>query len=63
MTWALRLAPPVGGKSTTGCAMKTEDARKYEELKEAIVRHYDIDEEVYRQTFRSVRTKKYIETS
>lgn len=39
-------------------AMRTEDAGKYNELKTVILRQCDINEETYRQRFRSAKLEK-----
>ena len=57
--WAVKLAPQLTGKAQQAyAAMKTEDARRYEKLKEAILRCYDISEEMYRQRFRESSKKE-----
>ena len=57
--WAVKLAPQLTGKAQQAyAAMKTEDAGRYEKLKEAILRRYDISEETYRQRFRESSKKE-----
>ena len=52
--WAVLLAPQLTGKALQAyAAMGNEDAKKYEQVKEAIFRRYDINEETYRRRFRS----------
>ena len=52
--WAVFLAPQLTGKALLAyAAMGNEDAKKYEQVKEAIFRRYDINEETYRRRFRS----------
>ena len=47
--WAVKLAPQLTGKAQLAyAAMKMEDAGRYDKLKEAILRRYDISEETYR---------------
>ena len=61
--WAFKLAPQLAGKAQRAyAAMGTEDASDYDKLKKAILRRYDINEESYRQRFRSA-TKKRDETN
>ena len=56
---AFRLAPQLTGKAQQAYAgMASADAGKYDELKAAILRCYDINEETYRQCFRSVSKKE-----
>jgi hypothetical protein len=57
--WAFRLAPQLTGKAQQAyAAMASADAGKYDELKAAILRRYDINEETYRQRFRSASKKE-----
>ena len=57
--WAVKLAPQLTGKAQQAyAAMKTEDAGRYEKLKEVILRRYDISEETYRQRFRESSKKE-----
>ena len=56
--WAFKLAPQLTGKAQQAYAsLKEEDARNYAEVKAAILRRYDINEETYRQRFRATRRK------
>ena len=57
--WAFLLAPRLTGRAQQAyAAMRTEDAGKYDELKTVILRRYDINEETYRQRFRSAKLEK-----
>jgi len=61
--WAFKLAPQLVGKAQQAyAAMNPEDAKDYTKLKQAILRRYDINEESYRQRFRST-TRKQGETN
>ena len=61
--WAFKLASQLVGKAQQAyAAMSAEDASDYDKLKKAILRRYDINEESYRQHFRSA-TKKPGETN
>ena len=52
--WAYKLAPLLTGKAQQPyAAMKPKDAGEYLEVKGAVLRRYDINEETYRQRFRS----------
>ena len=56
--WTLKLAPQMIGKGQQAyAAMNTTDAADYRKVKEAILRRYDINEETYRQRFRSGQKK------
>ena len=56
--WAFLLAPQLTGKAQQAyAAMSESDSSKYEEVKTAILRRYDINEETYRQRFRSAKQK------
>ena len=56
--WAYKLAPQLTGKAQQAyAALSAEDAAKYPEVKAAILRRYDINEETYRQRFRETRKK------
>ena len=56
--WILNLAPLLTGKAQSAYAsMDMERAREYKLVKEAILKRYDINEEIYRQRFRSTRKK------
>ena len=53
--WVYKLAPQLTGRAQQAyAAMPTADAGKYDDVK-AILRRYDINSEVYRQQFRSIR--------
>ena len=57
--WVLNLAPMLTGKAQSAYAsMDKEKARKYQHVKEAILKRYDINEETYRQRFRIATRKK-----
>ena len=57
-----KLAPQLTGKAQQAyAAMSSTDAGDYEALKAAILRRYDINQEAYRQRFRTA-TKKEEET-
>ena len=61
--WSFKLAPQLIGKAQQAyAAMPPDDARDYDKLKDAILRRYDINEESYRQQFRTI-TKKAGETT
>ena len=54
-----KLAPLLTGKAQQAyIAMKPEEAGKYPEVKAACLRRHDINEETYRQRFRSTRCQK-----
>lgn len=54
-----KLVPQLIGRAQQAyAAMPTADARKYEEVKAAILRRYDINAETYWQRFRSFRLKE-----
>ena len=54
--WVFKLAPQLIGKTQQAyAALGEEEARDYAQLKTAILRRYDINEETYRQRFRSTR--------
>ena len=56
--WTLKLPPQLIGKAQQAyAAMNTTDAADYRKVKEAILRRYDINEETYRQRFRSGQKK------
>ena len=56
--WALKLAPQLTGKAQQAyAAMEQTAAMKYEEVKAAILRRYEINEETYRQRFRTATRK------
>ena len=61
--WVFKLAPQLSGKAQQAyAAMNPEEAQDYDSLKEAILRRYDVNEESYRQKFRSA-TRKQGETN
>ena len=48
--WVYKLALQLTGKAQQACAaMPTADAGKYDDVKAAILRRYDINSETYRQ--------------
>jgi len=52
--WVYRLAPQLTGKAQQAyVVLPRERAGDYDELKAAILRHYNLDEEAYRQRFRT----------
>ena len=56
--WALKLAPQLTGKAQQAyAAMEQTAAIKYEEVKAAILRRYEINEETYQQRFRTATRK------
>ena len=63
--WVLRLAPLLTGKALAAYAnMDAKAARSYQNVKKAILRRFDINEETYRQKFRSTRktgSQSYVE--
>lgn len=60
--WAFKLAPQLTGKAQQAyAALPTEEAKRYQDLKQAILHRYDINAETYRQRFR--KTKKSQEES
>lgn len=57
--WAFKLAPQLLGKAQQAyAAMPTEAVGEYEEVKAAILRCYDTNEETYRQRFRAAKGKE-----
>ena len=53
--WAALLAPQLTGKALQAyAAMSNDEAKDYQQVKEAIFRRYDINEETYRRRLRSV---------
>ncbi len=57
--WALKLAPQLTGKAQHAyAAMDTSQSADYTALKAAILRRYDINDETYRQRFRSARRRE-----
>ena len=60
--WAFKLAPQLTGRAQQAyAALNADDAAKYEEVKAAILRCYDISEETYRQRFWTEGGEAYIE--
>ena len=56
--WAVLLAPQLTGKALHAyAAMGNEEAKDYEQVKGAIFRRYDINEETYRRRLRAVSWK------
>ena len=52
--WAYRLAPQLTGKAQQAyAAVSSDSAKKYEDVKMAILRRYNINEETYRTRFRA----------
>ena len=64
--WVLRLAPLLTGKAQAAYAnMDAAKSKEFEEVKQAILKRYNINEETYRQRFRNTKTKideSYVET-
>ena len=57
--WAFKLAPQLVGKAQQAYAgMNPDEAKDYAKLKKAILRRYDVNEESYRQRFRSAARKQ-----
>ena len=57
--WAIKLAPQLTGRAQQAyAAMSSTDAGAYQKVKKAIFRRYDINEETYRQRFRTARLKE-----
>ena len=57
--WSFQLAPHLIGKAQqANAALPPEEAKVYDTVKEAILRRYDINEEMYRQRFRKLRPKE-----
>ncbi len=57
--WAFKLAPQLTGRAQQAyAALNADDSAKYKEVKAAILRRYDINEETYRQRFRTARRKE-----
>ena len=67
MRWAVKLAPQLTGRVQQAyAAMSVEAAGDYAQVKQAILRRYDISEETYRQRFRGAKKKEgeaYVELS
>ena len=58
-TWTLQLAPQLTRKVQQAyAAMSMEDAAVYRNVKEAILRRYDISPETYRQQFRDAYSRE-----
>ena len=56
--WAYKLAPYLTAKAQQAyVAMNRGEAEQYGEVKKAILRRYDINEETYRQRFRGAKRK------
>ena len=56
--WSFMLAPQLTGKAQQAyAAMAADAARVYENLKAAILRRYNINEDTYRQRFRTAKLK------
>ena len=57
--WAFKLAPQLTGRAQQAyAAMAATDAGDYSKMKEAILQRYDINEETYRQRFRTVSRRE-----
>ena len=55
-TWAIRLAPQLIGKAQQAyAAMRDTNATNYQQVKDAILKRYNISEETYRQHFRAAK--------
>ena len=56
--WSYKLAPQLTGKAQQAyAALSPEDGQDYATVKAAILRRYNINEETYRQRFRSLKLK------
>ena len=56
--WAYRLAPQLTGKAQQAYVAVTSDsAKKYEDVKTAILRRYNINKETYQARFRATKQK------
>ena len=56
--WSFMLAPQLTGKAQQAyAAMAADSARRYDDLKAAILRRYNINEETYRRRFRATKLK------
>ena len=56
--WSFMLAPQLTGKAQQAyAAMAADSARRYDVLKAAILRRYNINEETYRRRFRETKLK------
>ena len=64
--WVLRLASLLTGKSQAAYAnMDAAKSKEFKEVKQAILKRYNINEETYRQRFRNTKKKideSYVET-
>ena len=57
--WLVLLAPQLTGKAQQAyAALSSEDSKNFTKVKEAIFKRYDINEETYRQRFRSAKAKE-----
>ena len=56
--WSFMLAPQLTGKAQQAyAAMAADSASRYDDLKAAILRRYNINEETYRRRFRETKLK------
>ena len=56
--WAFKLAPQLMGKAQKACAaMEEAEASDHDQLKKAILKHYNISGETYRQWLRTTVRK------
>ena len=56
--WSFKLAPQLTGKAQQAYAALTpDDAKDYESVKAAILRRYNINDEMYRQRFRNLKPR------
>lgn len=64
--WVLKLAPLLTGKAQAAYAnMDSAKSKEFKEVKQAILKRYNINEETYRQRFRNTKKKpdeSYVET-
>ena len=64
--WVLRLASLLTGKAQAAYAnMDAAKSKEFKEVKQAILKRYNINEETYRQRFRNTKKKideSYVET-
>ena len=57
--WVFRLAPQLTGKAQQAyAALSTDESDKYDSVKKAILRRYNINEETYRRQFRGAKLRK-----